>query len=316
MSALKSTFNWQGSIGGEQLVGRDALDAEGSGPDIDSSNSTQTQVKPDLIQVVMAQVAPPGQDAANQPQMNQKQVEAQRQLEDLLSRQQNMGVAKSAGDEGGGARMKSAADAAQQFTAKAATLAATASGADQKPSTAPSFTRAATGVAVGIGASLAASAISPTAGAAVAALTTAYDVKAAFSGRSSGPSSFKTTDSKGRETTPGYVSTASSTPEQAAPVSTAFMSSITKVPGDFDAGLIVLTSQGLNGVESGPKLDVKQLEKSVAWQGLAGVNRNGLEVALAGGEKPKAEDENLEANMPKAPLPGVFAPPKPLPLIG
>ncbi len=308
-----STF--KGSASGEQLVNAGALDAEGTGPDV-SSNSTQIQVKPDLMQTV-AQIAQPGQDAANQPQMNQKQVQAQRQLDDLMSRQQSMGAAKSAGDAGGGARMKSAADAAQQFTAKAATLAATASGADQKPSAAPSFARAAAGVAVGMGASLAAGAVSPAAGAAVATATTAYDVAAAFSGRSTGPSSFKTTDSKGRET--GYVSAAPSTPEQAggaAPISSAFMKKLTNIPGDVDAGRIGLTSAGLNGVEQAPKLDMKQLEKSVAWQGLAGVNRNGLDVARAGGEKPKLEDESLEAKMPKAPLPGVFAPPKPLPLVG
>lgn len=313
MSALKSTF--KGSASGEQLVDAGALDAEGTGPDV-SSNATQIQVKPDLMKVV-AQVAAPGQDAANQPQMNPKQAQAQRQLDDLMSRQQSLGAAKSMGDAGGGARMKSAADAAQQFTAKAATLAATASGADQKPTAALSFARAAAGVAVGMGASLAAGAVSPTVGAAVATATTAYDVTAAFSGRSTGPSSFKTTDSKGRET--GYVSAAPSTPEQAggpAPVSAAFMKKLTNVPGDVDAGRIDLTSAGLNGVETAPKLDMKQLEKSVAWQGLAGVNRNGLDVARAGGEKPKLEDESLEAKMPKAPLPGVFAPPKPLPLVG
>lgn len=292
-----------------------ALHAESAGPDVASTNSTQIQVKPDLMQTV-AQIAQPNQEAANQAQMNPKQVQAQRQLDDLLSRQQSMGAAKSAGDAGGGARMKSAADAAQQFTAKAATLAATASGADQKPSAAPSFARAAAGVAVGMGASLAAGTVSPAAGAAVATATTAYDVAAAFSGRSTGPSSFKDY-SKGRET--GYVSAAPSTPEQAggaAPVSAAFMRKLTTMPGDVDAGRIGLTSAGLNGVESAPKLDMKQLQQTVAWQGLAGVNRNGLDVARAGGEKPKLEDENLEANMPKAPLPGVFAPPKPLPLVG
>lgn len=314
MSALISTF--KGSARGEQLVDQGDLNAEGSGPDI-SSNSTQMQVKPDLMQVA-AQIAQPGQDAANQPQMNQKQMQAQRQLDDLMSRQQSMGAAKSIGDAGGSARMKSAADAAQQFTAKAATLAATASGADQKPSAAPSFARAATGVAVGMGASLAAGAVSPAAGAAVVAATTAYDVTAAFSGRPTGPSSFKTTDSKGRET-PGYASAAPATPEQAgnnAPVSAAFMKKLTSVPGDFDAGRVGLTSAGLQGVETAPKLDMKQLEKSVAWQGLAAVNRNGLEVARAGGEAPKREDEDLEAKMPKAPIPGVFAPPKALPLVG
>lgn len=314
MSALMSTF--KGSASGEQLVDAGALDAEGTGPDVSSSNATQIQVKPDLMQTV-AQIAQPGQDAANQPQMNQRQVQAQRQLDDLMSRQQTMGGAKSMGDAGGGARMKSAGDAAQQFTAKAATLAATASGADQKPSAAPSFARAAAGMAIGMGASLAAGAVSPVAGAAVATATTAYDVAAAFSGRSTGPSSFKTTDSKGRET--GYVSAAPSTPEQAggpAPVSAAFMRKLTNIPGDVDAGRIGLTSAGLTGVESAPKLNMKQLEKSVAWQGLAGVNRNGLDVARAGGEKPKLEDESLEAKMPKAPLPGVFAPPKPLPLVG
>lgn len=315
MSALSSKF--KGSASGEQLVDAGALDADGTGPDVSTSNSTQIQVKPDLMQTV-AQIATPGQDAANQPQMDPKQAQAQRQLDDLMSRQQNMGAAKSAGDAGGGARMKSASDAAAQFTAKAATLAATASGADQKPSAAPSFARAAAGVAVGMGATLAAGAASPAAGAVMATATTAYDVAAAFSGRSTGPSSFKTTDSKGRETS-GYVSAAPSTPEQAggaAPISAAFMKKLTSVPGDVDAGRVDLTSAGLAGVEKAPKLDMKQLEKSVAWQGLAGVNRNGLEVARAGGENPKVEDESLEAKMPKAPIPGVFAPPKPLPLVG
>lgn len=315
MSALMSTF--KGSARGEQLVDQGALDAEGTGPDVSTTNSTQIQVKPDLMQTV-AQIAQPGQDAANQPQMNAKQVQAQRQLDDLMSRQQSLGAAKSAGDAGGGARMKSAADAATQFTAKAAALAATASGADQKPSATPSFARAAAGTAVGMGAALAAGAVSPAAGAAVATATTAYDVAAAFSGRSTGPSSFnKTTDAKGREVASGYVSSAPSTPEQAAPVSAAFMRSMTRMPGDaVDSGRIDLTREGLADVKTAPKLDMKQLEKSVAWQGLAGVNRNGLDVARASGEKPKPEDENLEAKAPKAPLPGVFAPPKPLPLVG
>ena len=308
-----STF--KGSASGEELADAGALNAEGTAPDV-SSNSTHIQVKPDLMQVA-AQLMQPSQEAANQPQMNPRQAQAQRQLDNLLSTQQNLGGAKSMGDAGGAARMKSAADAAQQFTAKAAALTATASGADQKPSAAPSFARAAMGMAVGMGASLAAGAVSPAAGMAVATATTAYDVAAAFSGRSTGPSSFKTTDSKGRDT--GYVSAAPSTPEQAgaaAPVSAAFMRKMTSLPGDVDAGRIGLTSAGLNGVEHAPKLDMKQLEKSVAWQGLAGVNRNGLDVARAGGEKPKIEDESLETKMPKVPLPGVFAPPKPLPLVG
>lgn len=314
MSALMSTF--KGSASGENLVDAGALDAEGSGLDSanDSLFKSSLNAKPDLMQTMAAQIAPA--EPQSQPQQATKQqVEAQKQLNDLLSRQQNLGAAKSAGDAGGSNRMKSAQDAAQQFTTKAAQLQSTAAGIEPKAGLTGSFAKAAVGAVLGAGATMAAGVASPAAAQAVGAATqakTAYDVVAAFEGRAQGPSSFRSTDSKGRDT--GYVSAAPVATEQA-PASAAFMRKLTQVPGDLDAGRIGLTSQGLNDVESAPVLNAKKLQDSVAWKGLAGVNRNGLEVARAGGEAPKPEDESL--NMaPKAPLPGVFAPPKPLPLMG
>lgn len=313
MSALMSTF--KGSARGENLVEAGALDAEASA--FESGNNTQINVRPDLMQTVAAKIAPAAPQTQAQP-ATQQQVEAQRQLNDLLSRQQTLGAAKSAGDAGGSNRMQSAQQAAQQFTAKATQLADTAAGAPPKSSLTNSFLGAAVGAVAGAGATMAAGVAAPGAAPLVGAVTqakTAYDVVAAFEGRVTGPSSFKTTDAKGREA--GYVSAAPSAAEQAsaAPASAAFMRKLTQVPGDFDAGRVGLTSQGLNGIETAPRLNAKTLQDSVAWKGLAGVNRNGLEVARAGGEGPKAEDENLNMAA-KAPLPGVFAPPKPLPLVG
>ncbi len=313
MSALMSTF--KGSASGENLVEAGALDAEGSA--LDSANDSLFTAKPDLLQTVAAKIAPAEPQTNAQPATKQ-QLDAQKQLNDLLSRQQSMGAAKSIGDQGGSNRMKSAQDAAQHFTAKAMQLEKTASGADQKPSASGSFAKAAVGAAVvGTGVTMAAGMVSPAAAATVGAVTqakTAYDVVAAFEGRSTGGSSFRMTDSKGRES--GYVSAAPSPAEQAAaaPASAAFMRKLTQIPGDIDAGRIDLASQGLNGVETAPKLNARTLQDSVAWKGIAGVNRNGLEAARSNGEAHKPEDENLTMTA-KAPLPGVFTPPKPLPLM-
>lgn len=284
---------------------------------MDSAYDTQMGVRPDLMQTVAAQVAPAEPQGSSQ-QATKQQADAQKQLNDLLSRQQTMGAAKSAGDDGGASRMKSAQDAAQKFTEKATQLQKTASGVEPKAGLTGSFIGAAVGAVVGAGATAAVGAVAPTAAPVVAAATqakTAYDVVAAFEGRSTGPSSFKLTDSKGRDT--GYVSAAPAPADQAgaAPASAAFMRKLTQVPGDIDAGRIGLTSQGLNDIESAPMLNAKKLQDSVAWKGLAGVNRNGLEVARSTGDTPKPEDENLSMAA-KAPLPGVFAPPKPLPLAG